>query len=86
MKKLDGGQPKEKPSQQWQRTEAGPHLALINKETQIQRHPKTHSTTEIQKNIFSIELNKITTNLQRSPPSLPRLIIGIEKLEFLAHF
>jgi hypothetical protein len=35
--------------------------------------------------IFSLKSNAITTDPQRSPPSLPHLIIGMEN-KFLAHF
>jgi hypothetical protein len=41
--------------------------------------PKTY------KSIFSLKINKITSDSQRSPSSLPHMIIGTRKLEYLAH-
>jgi hypothetical protein len=45
---------------------------------------KARDTTKIPKNDFSVEINKTTTDPQRSPPSLPHMVNGM-KIEFWAH-
>jgi hypothetical protein len=49
-----------------------------------EQNPKKPYRSE-ENSVFSLRINKITSDPRRSPPSLPHLIIGM-KNEFLAHF